>query len=51
MEAAGGDKKKMEFNLQKDCYLENVKEFVYDLDIITRNSRGDIIEVPPKTAE
>lgn len=51
LEKVGGDKKKVDFNLERDCYIPNVNEYVFDLDIITKKSNGDIIEVPPKTAE
>jgi len=41
--AAGGDKKKMDFDVRRDVYFPNVKEFVFDLVINKTNSKGEKI--------
>lgn len=35
--AADGDKKKMDFDIVRDCYIKDVKNFVFDLDVKRRN--------------
>lgn len=51
LEAAGGDAKKMDFDLQRDCYLPDVKKFSFDLDTVKKNSKGEVIPRPEKTVE
>ena len=33
----GGDKKKLDFDLQRDIYFKDVKDFMFELDIKKRN--------------
>jgi hypothetical protein len=33
LEAAGGDKRKMDFDVRRDCYIPDVKNFVFDLEV------------------
>lgn len=46
-----GDKKKVEIEIKKTLYDPNAKEYAFDLNVINRNSRGEIIEQPPKTQQ
>lgn len=41
----------MDFDLHRDCYLPDVPKFTFDLEVVKRNSKGEIIEKPPKTDE
>ena len=45
---AGGDRKKMDFDLKRDCYKEGVHSFVFDLEV-QRNLKGEFIKVEEKT--
>lgn len=49
LEAAGGDKKKMDFDIKRDCFEENCLDFVFDLEIVKRNKTGDILPKEKKT--
>lgn len=49
--AAGGDRKKMDFDVRRDVYFPDVKEFVFDLKVEKTNARGEKIVQPEKTAE
>jgi len=31
----------MDFDLKRDCYIENCLDYVFDLDIIKRNKAGE----------
>ena len=44
-------KKKIDFNVKRDCYQENVKQFDFDLDTVKRNTKGVIQKTVPKKAE
>ena len=39
----GGDKKKLDFDLQRDIYLKDIKDFMFELDIKKTNSKGEQI--------
>jgi hypothetical protein len=43
LDAAGGDAKKMDFDLVRDCYLPNVNKYTFELDTIKKNVKGEII--------
>jgi hypothetical protein len=40
----------MDFDQKRDCYLPDVKEFVFDLEVM-RNIKGDLIDKEEKTPE
>ncbi len=44
-----GDKKKIDIEIKKQFYESQAKEYAFDLNVINRNSRGEIIEPPAKT--
>ena len=33
----------MEFNIQKDCYVENCPDYEFDLEITKRDKAGNIL--------
>ena len=49
LEKPGVDKKKIDQEVKKSIYIPNAKEYVFDLNVINRNSKGEIIEKQPKT--
>lgn len=49
--AEADGQKKVDFNLKRDCYEENVKSFVFDLDVKRRNAKGEILTNPAPKAE
>ena len=49
LEKPGVDKKKIDQDVKKSIYIPNAKEYVFDLNVINRNSKGEIIEKQPKT--
>ena len=44
LEKPGVDKKKIDQEVKKSIYISNAKEYVFDLNVINRNSKGEIIE-------
>ena len=50
LDAVGGDKKKLDFDMKRDCFIPDVKEFVFDLEVM-RNIKGDLIDKEEKTPE
>ena len=51
LKAADGDKKKMDFDIVRDCYVKDVKNFVFDLDVKRRNQKGELLIPNDKTPE
>lgn len=51
LQAAGGEKKKMDFDIKRDCYTPEVKQFVFDLVVNKTNSKGEQVIQPEKTVE
>lgn len=51
LDAAGGDKRKMDFDVRRDCYVHDVKNFVFDLDVQKRTPKGELIVRLEKTAD
>ena len=49
LEKPGVEKKKIDQEVKKSIYIPNAKEYVFDLNVINRNSKGEIIEKQPKT--
>ena len=43
LDAVNGDKKRLDFDVVRDCYQENVKDYVFDLYIERKNARGELI--------
>ena len=43
IEAAGGDKKKMDFDEKRDCYMECL-DVEYDLEPLKRDKQGNVLE-------
>ena len=37
--------------MKRDVYFESVQEFNFDLDLVRRNSKGEILKAKPKTSE
>lgn len=44
LEAVDGDAKKIDFNVERDCYIPDVQKFTFDLETVNRNSKGEIIQ-------
>jgi len=51
LEKVNNEKKKLDFDPKRDVYEQNVPKYVFDLNIIERDLKGDIIEQPPKEQE
>jgi flagellar biosynthesis GTPase FlhF len=51
LDAAGGDAKKMDFDVVRDCYIPDVRKYSFDLDVVKKNQRGDTLPKVPKTDE
>ena len=51
LDEVGGDKKKLDFNGDRDVYVKDVKNFMFELDIKRRNQKGELIITNDKTAE
>jgi hypothetical protein len=47
----GGDKKKLDFDVNRDVYFKDVKNFMFELDIKRRNQKGELIIPNDKTPE
>ena len=51
LEQVDNDKKKLDFDQKRDCYIDNVQDFVFDMDTIQRDQKGDVVGNTPKSAE
>jgi len=51
LDEVGGDKKKLDFDLQRDIYEKDVKNFMFELDIKRRNQKGELIIPNDKSPE
>ena len=51
LDEVGGDKKKLDFDVHRDVYLKDVKNFMFELDIKRRNQKGELIFPNDKTTE
>mmetsp|Transcript_21248 Transcript_21248/g.32920 ORF Transcript_21248/g.32920 Transcript_21248/m.32920 type:complete len:105 (+) Transcript_21248:1511-1825(+) len=49
--AGGGEKKKVKVDPKKECFIKGVRDFVFDLNVVKTNTRGEVIEKPEKTKE
>ena len=45
----GGEKKKLDFDVYRDVYAKDVKNFMFELDIKRRNQKGELIMPNEKT--
>ena len=49
LELAGGNPKKMKFDIYEECYKKGVHDFVFELPCQYKDAQGNLIEKKPKT--
>ena len=45
----GGDKKKLDFDVYRDVYAKDCKNYMFELDLQKRNQKGELIQQNEKT--